>query len=162
MPKVIELLELSPAALHALAQGDLAGANRAAPIALTPYYVGPDCINVWRRRSRQIVEDPPSAGWITRIIVDTDKQIAVGRAGHHGPPDADGMVEVGYSVDSEYRRQGYARLRASLLCNTDSPRWASNGTTKTDLRRSSRSVRACDKYGRRRDGDVDPASQSEP
>ena len=115
MLKVIELVELSPAALHALAQGDLADANRAAPIALTPYYVGPDCINVWRRRSRQIVDDPPAAGWITRIIVDTAKQLAVGRAGYHGPPDGVGMVEVGYSVDPHHRRQGYARAALVAL-----------------------------------------------
>ena len=159
MPKTIDLVELSPAAIQALAAGDLAAANRVALFPLTSYYVGQDCLGVWCFRSLRIVDDPPSAGWITRIIVDTDKQIAVGRAGHHRPPDADGMVEVGYSVDSEYRRQGYARLRASLLCNTDSSKWASNGTTKTDLRRSSRSVRAGDENGWRRDGDVDPASQ---
>jgi [ribosomal protein S5]-alanine N-acetyltransferase len=32
----------------------------------------------------------------------------VGHAGFHGPPDAAGMVEVGYSVDPAWRRQGYA------------------------------------------------------
>ena len=115
MLKVIELVELSPAALHALAQGDLAGANRAATIALTPYHVSPDCINVWCLRSRQIVEDPPSSGWITRIIIDTGKQLAVGLAGYHGPPDEVGMVEVGYSVDPHHRRQGYARAALVAL-----------------------------------------------
>lgn len=33
-------------------------------------------------KSIELVDDPPTAGCLTRIIVDTDKQIAVGRAGH--------------------------------------------------------------------------------
>jgi RimJ/RimL family protein N-acetyltransferase len=50
-----------------------------------------------------------------RALADGDL-IAAGRAGYHGPPDAAGMVEVGYSIDPLHRRQGYARaaLRALL------------------------------------------------
>ena len=40
----------------------------------------------------------------------------MGHGGFHGPPDADGVVEVAYSVDPAHRRQGYAKamLRALL------------------------------------------------
>lgn len=31
-----------------------------------------------------------------------------GRVGFHGPPDDDGMVEMGYAVFERYRRRGYA------------------------------------------------------
>ena len=34
--------------------------------------------------------------------------MAVGRAGFHGPPDAAGMVEIGYAIDPAHRRLGYA------------------------------------------------------
>ena len=34
--------------------------------------------------------------------------LVVGRAGFHGPPDAGGMVEVGYAVDPDFRRRGNA------------------------------------------------------
>jgi RimJ/RimL family protein N-acetyltransferase len=63
-----------------------------------------------------VVEDPPSVAWVTGVVWDPERCLAVGRAGFHGPPDADGMVEVGYSIDPQYRRQGYARaaLRALL------------------------------------------------
>nr|WP_275585499.1 GNAT family N-acetyltransferase [Blastococcus saxobsidens] len=54
--------------------------------------------------------------WITRVVWDPARRLAVGKAGFHGPPDAAGMVEVGYSIDPAHRRQGYARaaLRAML------------------------------------------------
>jgi [ribosomal protein S5]-alanine N-acetyltransferase len=112
---LIELVELPAKALHALAAGDLATANREAPIRLTPAFVGPDFRSTWRRRSRQVVEDPGSASWITRAIYDPVRQLAVGRAGFHGPPDHTGMVEVGYAVDPDYRRQGYARAALVTL-----------------------------------------------
>jgi len=40
----------------------------------------------------------------------------IGHAGYHGPPDENGMVEVGYSVDPRYRRRGHAReMLAELI-----------------------------------------------
>ena len=52
---------------------------------------------------------------MTGIIWDEDLGVAVGAAGFHGSPDADGMVEVGYSVDPDYRRRGYARAAMQAL-----------------------------------------------
>ena len=71
---------------------------------------------MWEIRAAQVLVDPASAGWITGVVWDPDRRLAVGRAGYHGPPGADGMVEVGYSIDPQHRRQGYARaaLRALL------------------------------------------------
>ncbi|MGZ4503293.1 MAG: GNAT family N-acetyltransferase [Nocardioidaceae bacterium] len=116
----VELVQLSPAVLHALADGDLDRANRVAPVALTPYLVGPECRGTWRRRARQVDADPAVAGWVTRVVVDRDRGLAVGRAGFHAPPDTAGMVEVGYAVDPAHRRQGYAR--AALLALLDRAR----------------------------------------
>lgn len=66
-------------------------------------------------RSKQVVDDPASAAWITGVIWDADREVAVGRAGFHGPPNVDGTIEVGYAVDPGYRRQGYARAALEAL-----------------------------------------------
>lgn len=113
--RAVQLVRLAPAVLDALAAGDLGAANRAAPVALSPYFVGDECRTVWRIRSLQVGADPTAAGWITRAVVDPEQRIAVGCAGYHGPPDAAGMVEVGYSVDPAHRRQGYARAALEVL-----------------------------------------------
>jgi RimJ/RimL family protein N-acetyltransferase len=112
----VEILQLDAAALRGLADGDQAAAERTSPVPLSPYLAGPDCRRVWEIRAEQVIEDPSSVVWVTGIVWDAERGLAVGRAGFHGPPDADGMVEVGYSIDPRFRRLGYARaaLRALL------------------------------------------------
>lgn len=110
----IRFVKLSPAALSALIDGDLAAAGAAAGIVLTQYLVDEKWL--WRVRLEQLREDPASAEWIARAAVALPDGVVVGHGGFHGPPDADGVVEVAYSVDPAYRRRGYARaiLRALL------------------------------------------------
>jgi RimJ/RimL family protein N-acetyltransferase len=111
----VEILQLDAAALRGLADGDLAVANATSPVPLTPYLAGPECRGVWAMRAVQVVEDPPSSEWVTGVVWDPDLRLAVGRAGYHGPPDDTGMVEVGYSIDPQHRRRGYARAALRAL-----------------------------------------------
>jgi RimJ/RimL family protein N-acetyltransferase len=110
----IRFVRLSPATLAALIAGDLPAASEAAGVTLTPYLV--DERWLWQLRLEQIRRDPPSADWIARAAVAEPEGLVVGHAGFHGPPDADGVVEVAYSVDPAHRRKGHARamLRALL------------------------------------------------
>jgi RimJ/RimL family protein N-acetyltransferase len=120
----VRIVHLPAAAFRALADGDLAAANAVSPVPLTQYFVSPEWRGTWRMRSEQADRDPASPAWVTGVIWDEQEQVAVGRAGYHGPPDDSGMVEIGYAVDPAYRRRGYARaaLEALLQRAADEPR----------------------------------------
>jgi ribosomal-protein-alanine N-acetyltransferase len=63
---------------------------------------------VLARRHAQLTADPSEEAWLYRVAVLRGTRQVVGRAGFHAPPDADGMVEIGYSVVEPFRRQGFA------------------------------------------------------
>lgn len=116
MPEVPEIrfVRLPPAALAALIAGDREAASAAAGVELTPYIVSEAWL--WRIRLDQIGQDPASADWVARAAVVEPEGVVVGHGGFHGPPDADGTVEVAYSVDPAHRRRGYAKaILAALL-----------------------------------------------
>jgi ribosomal-protein-alanine N-acetyltransferase len=111
----IRIVHLSPETLAALADGDAARAVATSPVPLNDYLIGPDCRDIWTRRANQVVETPEDLAWVTGVLWDEDAQIAVGRAGYHGAPDPEGMVEVGYGIDPGFRRRGYARAALVAL-----------------------------------------------
>lgn len=112
----VTIVQLSPETLAALATGDLAAAAATSPpVPLSPYLASEPCLWTWGYRARQVLESPGDLPWVTGVIWDEDRSLAAGAAGFHGAPDAEGMVEVGYGVDPELRRQGYARAALVTL-----------------------------------------------
>jgi RimJ/RimL family protein N-acetyltransferase len=66
-----------------------------------------------RRRLDQIARDPEHAPWILRAMVRRSAREFVGSIGFHGKPGSNALsaldaVELGYSVEPEFRRQGFA------------------------------------------------------
>ncbi|MFJ7156234.1 GNAT family N-acetyltransferase [Streptomyces sp. NPDC101118] len=116
-PKRVRFVELNAEALRALADGDLARGSAVAGVALDEHFVGDRARHIFGYRADQLAGDPSAGPWLTRAAVSEPDGTVVGDAGFHGPPDADGVVEVGYSVVPRHRRQGYARamLRALLV-----------------------------------------------
>jgi RimJ/RimL family protein N-acetyltransferase len=110
---VIRFVKLPPAALDALVAGDLAAAGAAAGQPLSDYLVAEKWL--WEMRRDDIARNPASAEWIARAAVAEPGGMVVGHGGFHGPPDAEGMVEVAYSVDPAYRRRGYAKAMLAAL-----------------------------------------------
>ncbi|HEX9999449.1 MAG TPA: GNAT family N-acetyltransferase [Actinoplanes sp.] len=114
----IRFVQLSPVTLAALIDGELESASAAAGVPLSDFLVEENWL--WRVRLEQIGRDPVSADWIARAVVAEPAGVVVGHGGFHGPPDADGVVEVAYSVAPEHRRQGYARaMLKALLARAD-------------------------------------------
>lgn len=109
------VVHLPVAVLDALADGDLGAANRDSPVPLPAGFAAPEWRHVWRVRSRQVHDDPAAQAWVTGAVWDPGANLCVGRAGFHGPPDARGMVEIGYEVAGALRRRGYGAAAVAAL-----------------------------------------------
>lgn len=113
--KTVHLVTLSRDAMLALLENDLARASALAGLHLTEFYTSDDISWLWALRAKQIESDPESEDWAASVVVDEQTGNAVGHAGFHAPPDANGLVEIGYSIDPLVRRQGYARATVAAL-----------------------------------------------
>ncbi len=108
----VRLVKIDDSVLHALARGEGAGVEQ---FLMTTYLRGDECRGLWRMRSAQIVDAPGDASWVTRFVVVSGEAAPVGLAGFHGSPDEAGVVEIGYRIDPEQRRKGYARQALEIL-----------------------------------------------
>ncbi|HET6857658.1 MAG TPA: GNAT family protein, partial [Streptomyces sp.] len=105
----LRFVELPAEAMTALLDKDLAKAGSLAGVELSDYFLSDSAMWLWRYRLGQLAEHPDGARWILRILACAPDGAVVGHSGFHGPPDAEGMVEVGYGVLPEFRRRGHAR-----------------------------------------------------
>lgn len=100
-------------ALEALIDGSLDRASECAGVPLPPSFLKET--RFWRIRRDDIRTNPAAAPWMARAVIGYPAHAVVGHAGFHDPPNAAGMVEVGYRILPEYRRQGYGRAALQEL-----------------------------------------------
>jgi [ribosomal protein S5]-alanine N-acetyltransferase len=114
----LELVSMPLAFMEALLAGDTAAAGAAIGAAV-PDNLRDHLEDFLRYRLAQVIADPSIRRWLGRAMVLTDADGArhvIGTIGFHGPPDDRGRLEIGYSVQASFRRQGFAReaVRAML------------------------------------------------
>jgi RimJ/RimL family protein N-acetyltransferase len=113
----LELIAMSVPYMEALLARNLAAASREIG-AETPMWMADELEGFVKYRLGQLRLDPAIREWLGRAMVLTDADGArrvIGSLGFHGPPDGRGRLEVGYSVDPPFRRQGYARESVKAL-----------------------------------------------
>jgi RimJ/RimL family protein N-acetyltransferase len=57
----------------------------------------------------QVKADPATNKWFVRWIVLKENREVIGSTSFHGAPDAQGMMEIGLGIETQYQNQGYAK-----------------------------------------------------
>ncbi len=114
----LELVSMPVAFMEALLDGEPASASEAIG-AEVPDNLRDNLESFLRYRLAQVRADPSIRRWLGRAMVLTDadgSRHVIGTIGFHGPPDDQGRLEIGYSVQERHRRRGFAReaVRAML------------------------------------------------
>jgi ribosomal-protein-alanine N-acetyltransferase len=106
----LELALLSPEQLDAVAAGD--GTALAAALGATVSIPWLEEVGeLARMRARQVRERPGDAPWLLRAIIHDEpgaERAVIGHLNFHAAPDANGRVEIGYTLLPEARGRGYA------------------------------------------------------
>jgi RimJ/RimL family protein N-acetyltransferase len=105
-----ELVSMSLRFMHLLVDRELAAAEAELGASVPPDL--PDQLDSFLQfRIGDLTADPTAQPWLGRAIVLTEPdgtRRTIGTVGFHSPPDEDGRVEIGYRVESDFRRQGVA------------------------------------------------------
>jgi ribosomal-protein-alanine N-acetyltransferase len=107
----LDLVSMPLAFMEALLEGDTTAASEAIGAAV-PGRLRDHLEDFLRYRLAQLRADPSIRQWLGRAMVLTDgdgRRHVIGTIGFHGPPDERGRLEIGYSVQERFRRQGFAR-----------------------------------------------------
>jgi RimJ/RimL family protein N-acetyltransferase len=112
----LELIPLSPEAVELLIQGDRAGAMQTLGVTFPQEFpTSGERDGFLPIQLQRMQEAPERRDWLARLMVSGNDGSAIGHCGFHGPPEIIGRAEIGYTVFTPYRGQGYAKEAASAL-----------------------------------------------
>jgi len=104
----LELRPLPAAAARAL-PADREAARRILGSELSPGWPQPDLLDILPMQA------PGTEEFGVRVMIERETGMVVGDVGLLGPPDENGVVEIGYSVVPDRRGRGYATEAARAL-----------------------------------------------
>jgi [ribosomal protein S5]-alanine N-acetyltransferase len=103
----LDLISVGIDFVRAALGGNLQDAERYAGVRLPPGW-NRDAQSALRYRRAQMEADPSTRPWLLRLIVVRDIQEMAGYINFHAPPEGRGWVEIGYQIQPQFRRRGYA------------------------------------------------------
>ena len=110
----LHLVSMTPAFMEAVLAGRIAEAQEELGAALPPTPVDAAVERFLSRRLGQLRDDPGVQKWLARSMVRIGGEpVMIGNVGFHGEPgvnaaSAADALEIGYGVQPEHRRQGFA------------------------------------------------------
>lgn len=107
-----------PAAAARMLPGDRDGAARLMGASLAADWPQPDLLDVLPMQAASSSLSEPYGVW---VIIDRASEMVIGDVGFMGPPEAEGTIEIGYSVTPGYRGRGIATEAVRALA-----RWGLN------------------------------------
>jgi RimJ/RimL family protein N-acetyltransferase len=111
----LELITLAPEVISDLLRGDRSGAQRILRATLPGEFPTPDDLRgLLPIQLQRIQQSPDRRDWLARLMLKKSGEI-VGHCGFHGPPDVIGRAEIGYTVFTPFRGQGFAKEAANAL-----------------------------------------------
>src|SRR5438552_12668462 len=117
--KRLILSVLMPDEIEALLAGDARYVERASGFRYPPDDPNRGIDFNWHLRALRT--DPNQLPWRIRVIVERSSNTVIGSINLKGPPDADGNVEIGWGLNENARRKGYATEASAAVIN-----WAIN------------------------------------
>lgn len=115
----LELVGLEPDAIRQILAGERVQAEATLGLALPAEFpTDGDLGSFLPWQLRRMENAPARRDWMARLMVRPPNTL-IGHCGFHGPPEMVGRAEIGYTVFSEFRGQGYAKEAAGALV-----RWA--------------------------------------
>jgi len=105
---------MTPAFIAAVLAGQMNDAERLLGVTIPPHWPDEDVryLELWLKDMSETGQHAP---WRARVVTLIGEEHMIGHAGFHGPPNDDGMVEVGYTIFPEFRGNGYATEAARRL-----------------------------------------------